>query len=58
MQKIAERRKRLMRVQEVAEELGQHPASIYRKVHAGELPAVRLGEGRAAIRIPRDELGR
>ena len=38
--------------------LGQHPATIYRKVHAGELPAVRLGEGRAAIRIPRDELER
>ena len=47
-----------MRVQEVAEELGQHPASIYRKVHAGELPPVRLGQGRAAIRIPRDELER
>ena len=48
----------LMRVKEVASALGQHPSTIYRKVHAGELPAVRLGEGRAAIRIPRDELER
>ncbi len=44
----------LLRVKEVARELGQHPATIYRKVHLGELPAVRLGSGRQpAIRIPR-----
>jgi excisionase family DNA binding protein len=52
----AKRRDSLMRVKEVASALDQHPATIYRKVHAGQLPAVRLGEGRAAIRIPRDEL--
>jgi excisionase family DNA binding protein len=46
----------LMRVKEVAHELGQHPATIYRKVHDGSLPAVRLGVGRAAIRIDSGEL--
>jgi excisionase family DNA binding protein len=45
-----------MRVKEVAHELGQHPATIYRKVHDGSLPAVRLGAGRAAIRIDAGEL--
>src|SRR5215204_5133528 len=30
--------KALMRVQEVARELGQHPATVYRKVAAGEIP--------------------
>jgi excisionase family DNA binding protein len=52
----AKRRDSLMRVKEVAHELGQHPATIYRKVHDGSLPAVRLGAGRAAIRIDADEL--
>lgn len=48
----------LMRVREVAQVLGQCPETIYRKVQAGELRAVRLGGGRAALRIPRDELER
>src|SRR5215213_5499606 len=48
----------LMRVQEVAHELGQHPATIYRKVATGEIPSVRLGSGRAAIRVPRDRFER
>jgi excisionase family DNA binding protein len=48
----------LMRVQEVARELGQHPATVYRKVASGEIPSVRLGPGRAAIRVPRDEFKR
>ncbi len=52
----AKRRDSLMRVKEVAHELGQHPATIYRKVHDGSLPAVRLGAGRAAIRIDSGEL--
>jgi excisionase family DNA binding protein len=51
-------REALMRVREVADELGQHPATIYRKVHSGEIPSVRLGSGRAAIRVPRAELER
>ena len=43
-------------VAELAAEWRQHPASIYRKVQAGVLPAVRLGGPHAAIRIPVDEL--
>jgi excisionase family DNA binding protein len=58
MQTNAKRRDSLMRVKEVAHELGQHPATIYRKVHDGSLPAVRLGPGRAAIRIDSAELER
>jgi excisionase family DNA binding protein len=55
MQPNALRRGSLMSVKEVAHVLGQHPDTIYRKVQAGELPAVRLGHGRAALRIPRAE---
>lgn len=32
----------LLTVDEVAERLRVHPASVYRKVHAGDIPAVRL----------------
>jgi excisionase family DNA binding protein len=45
-----------MSVKEVAAALRQHPATIYRKVHSGQLPAVRTGNGHAAIRILEDEL--
>lgn len=45
-----------MRVRDVAEELDQHVATIYRKIATGELRAIRLGSGRAAIRIPRSAL--
>jgi excisionase family DNA binding protein len=48
----------LMRVKEVAQELGQHEATVYRKVHDGTLPAVRLGGGRSALRIRRSDLER
>jgi excisionase family DNA binding protein len=51
-------REALMRMREVADELGQHPATIYRKIHQGEIPSVRLGSGRAAIRVPRAEFER
>jgi excisionase family DNA binding protein len=47
-----------MRVKEVARELGQHEATVYRKVHDGTLPAVRLGGGRSALRIRRSDLER
>jgi len=47
-----------MRVQEVARELDQHPATIYRKVAVGEIPSLRLGSGRAAIRVPRADFER
>jgi excisionase family DNA binding protein len=53
-----EEREGLMRVRDVADELEQHPATIYRKVATGEIPSVRLGSGRAAIRVPRPEFER
>jgi excisionase family DNA binding protein len=34
----------LLSVGEVAERLGVHRATVYRYVHGGELPALRLGE--------------
>jgi excisionase family DNA binding protein len=52
-----ERQEALMRVQEVARELGQSPSTIYRKIEEGVIPAYRLADGpRAALRVPRDEL--
>jgi excisionase family DNA binding protein len=56
MHKNAKERHPLMRVKEAARLLDQHPATVYRKVHDGTIPAFRVGPGRAAIRIPRDEL--
>lgn len=38
-------------IKEVAAELGQHPETVRRKVQRGEIPAVRLGGPRSAIRI-------
>jgi excisionase family DNA binding protein len=47
----------LLTVPEVAARLGQSRQTIYRKIAAGELPAVRLGLGpHACIRVPADEL--
>ena len=34
----------------------QDRATIYRKIRAGVLPAVRLNDGRGALRVPADEL--
>jgi excisionase family DNA binding protein len=46
---------KLVSVGEVAKLLRLHPHSVYRKIHAGELPAVRLG-GDGALRVRSDEL--
>jgi excisionase family DNA binding protein len=46
----------LMTVKELAAEWRQHPATIYRKIGAGEVPAVRLGDGHGALRIRRSEV--
>jgi excisionase family DNA binding protein len=52
-----ERPEVLMRVQDVARELGQSPSTIYRKISEGTLPAYKLADGpRPALRVPRDEL--
>ena len=41
-------------VSEVARRLRVHEATIYRRVSAGEIPALRLGE-HGPLRIPADE---
>ena len=41
---------------EVARRLRQDRATIYRKIRAGVLPAVRLNDGRGALRVPANEL--
>jgi excisionase family DNA binding protein len=45
-----------LHVKELAAEWRQDPATIYRKIKRGEIPAVRLGAGHSALRIPVDEL--
>jgi excisionase family DNA binding protein len=53
MQTIAPERETLMRVKDVARELDQSVSAVYRKIAAGDLPAVRLGSSeRAPIRVP------
>lgn len=46
---------KLLSFGEVAKLLRLHPHSVYRKIHAGELPAVRLG-GDGALRVRSDQL--
>jgi excisionase family DNA binding protein len=48
----------LLTVRELAVEWRQHPATIYRKIRDGSIPAVRLGGETSALRIPRAELER
>jgi excisionase family DNA binding protein len=47
---------RLLTCGEVAAIVRQHPATIYRKVRAGQLDAIRLGRGTSALRIPESRL--
>lgn len=56
----------MLRVKEVADRLRVHPATVYRWINDGHLPAVRYGRqvavggpktrGGGAIRIPEDAL--
>lgn len=56
----------MLRVREVADRLRVHPATVYRWINAGYLPAVRYGRpvivgatktcGGGAIRVPEDAL--
>ena len=55
MSRVANAQEPLLTVGEVAKQLRQHPATIYRKVHDGELLAYRLGE-LGPLRIPADAL--
>jgi excisionase family DNA binding protein len=50
--------RRLLTIEETAARIGQHRGTVYRKVSTGTLPAVRLGAGHAALRVPADELER
>ena len=47
---------RLLRIPEVARALDVHRDTVYRRIARGDIPAVRLGDGRAALRVPADEL--
>lgn len=46
----------LLLVDQVAERLHLSRASVYRKIAARVIPAVRLGPGNAALRVPADDL--
>jgi excisionase family DNA binding protein len=48
----------LLTVRELAREWRQSESTIYRKVERGLIPAVRLGNGTSALRIPRSALER
>jgi excisionase family DNA binding protein len=48
---------KLLTVREVGHRLGLSPWSVYRRIAAGDLPAVRLGSGpNAPLRVDADEL--
>lgn len=42
---------RLYRVKDIAERWSVHPATVYRLVESGELPALRFGKGKGTLRI-------
>jgi excisionase family DNA binding protein len=49
-------RGRLLRVAEVAELLRVDRGTVYRRITAGDIPALQLGGSKTAIRVPEDEL--
>ena len=49
---------RLLTVDEVAERLGVHRITVYRRIARGDIPAVRLGGHGAPLRVDADELER
>lgn len=48
----------LLTVDETAALLGVHPMTVRRKIRSGEIPALRLGGPRSAIRVDAVELER
>jgi|tagenome__1003787_1003787.scaffolds.fasta_scaffold20964586_2 excisionase family DNA binding protein len=48
----------LLTVRGVAERLGPHEQSVRRKIHSGELPAIRLGGRGTPLRVDAAELDR
>jgi excisionase family DNA binding protein len=56
MEQIANPAKPLISVQQAAKLAAVSPATIYRLVQRGEVPAIRVGnEGHGPIRLPREE---
>jgi excisionase family DNA binding protein len=53
-----EKTQKLLTVAQVAERIGQSRFSVYRKIEAGTIPAIRLGDGNAALRVRESELER
>jgi excisionase family DNA binding protein len=56
MTTLASERKRLLRINEVAERLGVSPSTVRRLLGNGELPWLRLNGPGSSIRIPEDKL--
>jgi excisionase family DNA binding protein len=55
----ADATQKLLTVREVGHRLGCSPWTVYRRIAAGEIPAVRLGSGsQAPLRVDADELER
>ena len=46
----------MLRVPEVARALDVHRDTVYRRIARGDIPAIRLGDGKGSLRIPLDEL--
>jgi len=48
----------MLTVDQVAARIGQSRWSVYRKIERGVIPAIRLGDGRSALRVREVELER
>jgi excisionase family DNA binding protein len=48
----------LLRVADVADLLGVSRMTVYRRIHDGSIPAIRLTEPLGVLRVPRDGLER
>lgn len=53
MKKVVEGRPELLRVEQVAAELGVHRSTVFEMLRRGELPVLRIGR---LVRIPRKAL--
>jgi excisionase family DNA binding protein len=48
--------KLLLKPEEVGQAIGAGRSKVYELLASGELPSVRLGDGRGALRVPVDKL--
>jgi excisionase family DNA binding protein len=44
----------LMTVAEAAKLANVAPVTVYRRIHEGQIEAIRVGDGRGPIRVPRE----